>query len=69
LQPCLKVRVPFGQRRPSRRPPVPQQTVEDAIAHGEEPTDELLQEVRALDEAPPLSDEELERQALAHPGG
>jgi len=48
---------------------VPQQTVEDAIAHGEEPTDDLLQEVRALDEAPPLSDEELERQALAHPGG
>ncbi|MBK8071652.1 MAG: hypothetical protein IPK34_06360 [Ramlibacter sp.] len=54
---------------PQPAAPVPQQTVEDAIAHGEEPTDELLQEMRALDEAPPLSDEELERQALAHPGG
>ena len=54
---------------PQPAAPVPQQTVEDAIAHGEEPPDELLQEVRALDEAPPLSDEELERQALAHPGG
>jgi len=54
---------------PQPAAPAPQQTVEDVIGHGEEPTEEFLQEMRALEDAPPMSDEELERQALAHPGG
>lgn len=40
------------------------QTVEDVLVHGEEPTDEFLQEWRAADEVPMPSDEDLERQAL-----
>jgi len=43
------------------------QTIEDVL-NGEEPTDEFLTELAELNEAQPLSDEELERQALDHPG-
>jgi hypothetical protein len=35
----------------------------------EEPTQEFLDELAALEAAPPLSDEELDRQALAAGGG
>jgi hypothetical protein len=44
------------------------QTLDDVLT-GEEPTDEFLADLAALDGAPALSDEELARQALAHPGG
>lgn len=43
------------------------QTLDDVL-DGEEPTEELLEEVDALEHAPPLSDEELAKQALEHPG-
>jgi hypothetical protein len=45
------------------------QTLEDVLADGQEPTEEFLADLAALDGAPALSDEELARQALAHPGG
>ena len=35
---------------------------------GEEPSDEFLEEWNALENAPELSDEELEKQALSAPG-
>jgi hypothetical protein len=44
------------------------QTLDDVIVDGEEPTEELMEELEALKQAPPLSDEELARQALEHPG-
>lgn len=44
-----------------------QQTIHDVL-HGEEPTDEFLENFNTLRQTP-VSDEELERQALAHPGG
>lgn len=43
------------------------QTIQD-ISNGEEPTDEFLENFNTLRQTP-VSDEELERQALAHPGG
>lgn len=44
------------------------QTLPDVLAHGEEPTEEFLEEFVALREAPPVSDEDLAEQALNHPG-
>ncbi|KQW51254.1 MULTISPECIES: hypothetical protein [unclassified Roseateles] len=44
------------------------QTLDDVLINGEEPTTELLEEMDALRQAAPLSDEELARQALEHPG-
>lgn len=44
------------------------QTLEDVIFHGEEPTERLLEELNALRDGSSLSDEELERQALNDPG-
>ena len=41
-----------------------QQKMEEVLAQHEEPTQELLDELAALEQAPPLSDEELDRQAL-----
>lgn len=46
----------------------PGQTLDDVLIDGEEPTAELLEELAALENAPPLSDEELTRQAIEHPG-
>lgn len=40
------------------------QKLEEVLLEHEEPTAEFLEELRALEEAPPLSDEELARQAL-----
>ena len=47
--------------------PKEMQTLEEVL-NGEEPGDDFLEQMAALNEAPPLSDEELERQALAAPG-
>ena len=44
------------------------QTIEDVIVDGQEPSDELLEKLRDLENAPPLSDEELARQALEDGG-
>lgn len=44
------------------------QTLDDILVGGEEPTAEFLEAIDALRRAEPLSDEELARQALAHPG-
>lgn len=43
------------------------QTIND-VFNGQEPTDEFLEELSALENAPALSDEEFERQALSAPG-
>lgn len=48
-------------------PDAERQTLDDVL-DGEEPTKELLEELDALEQAPPLSDEELAQQALEHPG-
>ena len=48
--------------------PPEQQTLSDVL-NGQEPTPEFLDEFVALTEAPPLSEDELEKQALNHPGG
>lgn len=45
------------------------QKLEEVLLEHEEPTTEFLEELRALEEAPPLSDEELARQALEAGGG
>jgi peptidoglycan hydrolase CwlO-like protein len=41
-----------------------QQKLEEVLLEHEEPTAEFLEELKALEEAPPLSDDELARQAL-----
>lgn len=43
------------------------QTIHDVLVDGEEPTEEFLEELHALENAPPLSDDELARQALQQP--
>ncbi|MBI2309229.1 MAG: hypothetical protein HYU78_18210 [Rhodocyclales bacterium] len=55
--------------QPTDRPAAARQTINDVLEHGQAPSEELLDELRALECAPSLSDDELERQALAHPGG
>jgi hypothetical protein len=44
------------------------QTIQQVIGEGQEPTDEFMEEFIALRQAPDLSDDELERQALSAPG-
>jgi hypothetical protein len=39
------------------------------VLEGEEPSEAFLEEMRALQDAPELADEELARQALEAPGG
>ncbi len=50
---------PFTQRR---------QTIDDVLVHGEEPSEEFLQEWNELNNLPEVSDEELAQQALNAPG-
>ena len=45
------------------------QKLEEVLLEHEEPTQEFLDELAALESAPPLSDEELARQALEAGGG
>lgn len=45
------------------------QRIEEVLMGHEAPNDDLLEEIAALDAEPPLSDEELTRQALADGGG
>jgi hypothetical protein len=44
-------------------------SLEDVLLGKAQPTPQMLEELAALDAAPPLSDEELARQALADGGG
>jgi hypothetical protein len=46
----------------------PRQTIQQVLVDGEEPTEEFLEELNALENAPELSDEELAQQALNAPG-
>ena len=46
----------------------PRQTIAQVLVDGEEPTEEFLEEWRALRDAPELSDEEFAQQALNAPG-
>lgn len=46
----------------------PRQTLQQVLVEGEEPTEEFLEDWKALNEAPDLSDEELAQQALNAPG-
>ncbi|WP_234267572.1 hypothetical protein [Hydrogenophaga sp. NFH-34] len=46
----------------------PCQTIEQVLVEGQEPTQEFLEEWNAVQNAPELSDEEFERQALEAPG-
>ena len=48
--------------------PEKKQTINDVLVNGEEPTEEFLEEFVALNEAPAVSDEDLEQQALNDPG-
>lgn len=50
---------PFTQRR---------QTIDDVLVHGEEPSEEFLQEWNELNNLPEVSDDELAQQALNAPG-
>lgn len=52
----------------SPHPETGQQKLEEVLLGHEQPTQAFLDEVAALDNAPPLSDEELSRQALAAGG-
>ena len=44
------------------------QRIEEVLLGHEQPDDALLEELAALEDAPPLSDEELDRQALESGG-
>lgn len=65
---------PFATERPDAAPAVdpaatrPQQTVDDVLQYGEEPTEEFLAEWNELKNLPELSEEELAQQALNAPG-
>ena len=55
---------PTELHSPSVHVETAQQKLEEVLLEHEAPTEEFLQELHALEEAPQLSDEELTRQAL-----
>ena len=55
---------PIALHSPSVHVETSQQKMEEVLLEHEEPTQEFLDELAALEQAPPLSDEELARQAL-----
>jgi len=61
---------PFAGLSPASAIPEPQpdQSIVDVLVHGQEPTEALLESLRDDHQLPPVSDEELEQQALRHPG-
>ena len=59
---------PTALHSPSRHIETTGQKLEEVLLEHEEPTPELLAELAALADAPPISDEELARQALADGG-
>jgi hypothetical protein len=60
---------PTALHSPSVHVETGQQKIEEVLLGHEAPTPEFLEELSDLAEAPPLSDEELDRQALADGGG
>ncbi|UUZ63368.1 hypothetical protein LP417_27990 [Polaromonas sp. P1-6] len=60
---------PTALHSPSVHVETGRQKLEEVLLEHEEPTSEFLEELAALEEAPPLSDEELAKQALAAGGG
>ena len=61
-------RPPTALLSPSVHVETSKQKLEEVLLEHETPTPEFLEELAALEEAPPLSDEELDRQALAAGG-
>ena len=59
---------PTELRSPSTHIETTGQKLEEVLLEHEEPSPELLAELAALADAPPISDEELARQALADGG-
>lgn len=59
---------PTALLSPSVHVETSEQKLEEVLLEHETPTPEFLEELAALEEAPPLSDEELDRQALAAGG-
>ena len=59
---------PPALHSPSAHVETSHQKLEEVLLEHEEPSEEFLQELAALQAAPPLSDEELARQALEDPG-
>ncbi|MEO8022729.1 hypothetical protein [Polaromonas sp.] len=55
---------PTELHSPSAHRETGQQKLEEVLLEHETPTAEFLEELKALEDAPPLSDEELARQAL-----
>jgi hypothetical protein len=60
---------PTALHSPSVHVETSQQKLEEVLLEHEQPTQEFLDELAALEQAPPLSDEELARQALEDGGG
>ena len=61
--------LPTELHSPSVHVETGKQRLEEVLLEHEEPTPEFLEELAALEQAPPLSDEELARQALEAGGG
>jgi hypothetical protein len=61
--------LPTALHSPSVHVDTSQQKLEEVLLEHEQPTQEFLDELAALEQAPPLSDEELARQALEAGGG
>lgn len=59
---------PTALQSPSVHVETGQQKLEEVLLEHEAPTQAFLEELAALEQAPPLSDEELARQALAAGG-
>lgn len=59
---------PTALHSPSVHVETARQKLEEVLLGHEEPTPEFLEELAALEDAPPLSDEELDQQALAAGG-
>ena len=60
---------PTALQSPSIHVETSEQKLEEVLLEHEAPTQEFLDELAALERAPPLSDEELARQALDAGGG
>ena len=61
----LELNADRGSARPPERKPG-RQTIQHVLVEAQEPTTEFLEEFQALNEAPDLSDEELERRRYWH---
>jgi hypothetical protein len=60
---------PTALHSPSAHVETGQQKLEEVLLEHEAPSPEFLEELAALEQAPPLTDEELDRQAMESGGG